>query len=84
MMTQGEASTSQTYQVNDPKVMLTSMGHDQHIMQEQQHQVVQGPSGANIQYQNPLVMHATYQQQTQQPQNLVTRHQVDPNVSNMQ
>ena len=50
MMTQGEASNNQTYQVNNHKVMLTSMGHDQHIMQQQQHQVVQGPSGANVQH----------------------------------
>ena len=61
MMTQDEASNSQAYQFNDPKVMLTSMGHDQHIMHQQQHQVIQGPSVTNIEHQNPLVMHETYQ-----------------------
>ena len=63
--------------------MLTSMGHDHYAMQQKKHRVVQGPNVSNIQHQNPLVMHATYQQQTQHPQHLLKQNQVGPNVSNI-
>lgn len=80
MMSQGEASNTQTYQNKYSNIILMSKGHNQHP-RLQQHQEVQGPNVPNAQpSQNPLNMHATYQHPQQQQKHQVVQ---GPNIPNM-